>query len=56
MFGIGTQELVIGAILIGVIALFGKKFIITSFKEWLGLKKELKSIKDAEELKVPNNA
>jgi len=56
MFGIGIQELVVGAILIGVVALFGKKLILKTVKDWFSLKKDLKAIKDQEEVKVTNNA
>ena len=55
MFGIGTQELIVGAVLIGAIALFGKGLIVKTYKDWFTLKKELKTIKDGEEVKVPTN-
>ena len=47
VFGIGTQELVIGAILIGAIALFGRKMIVKGYKDLLGIQTDLKAVKEA---------
>jgi len=49
VFGIGTQELVIGAILIGAIALFGRKTIVKGYKDLLGIQSDLKAVKEAHE-------
>ena len=49
VFGIGTQELIIGAILIGAIALFGRKMIVKGYKDILGIQSDLKAVKEAHE-------
>jgi len=47
VFGIGAQELVIGAVLIGAIALFGRKMIVKGYKDILGIQNDLKAVKEA---------
>jgi hypothetical protein len=49
VFGIGAQELVIGAVLIGAIALFGRKIIVKGYKDILGIQTDLKAVKEAHE-------
>ncbi len=49
VFGIGAQELVIGAVLIGAIALFGRKMIVKGYKDILGIQTDLKAVKEAHE-------
>ena len=52
VFGIGTQELVIGAILIGAIALFGRKMIVKGYKDLLGIQTDLKAVKEAHNAEI----
>ena len=52
VFGIGMQELVIGAILIGVIAVFGRKMIVKGYKDLLGIQSDLKAVKKSHDEEI----
>ena len=49
VFGIGTQEIIVGAVLIGAIALFGRKIIVKGYKDILGIQNDLKAVKETHE-------
>ena len=49
---IGIKEIGIGVLLLGIVAIWGKKAILKTAKDFFGIKKELKDISEGKEVKT----